>query len=174
MPTQSVTTLRTLTSPILNFKDFVKKYGDKTTSNIQLTEWAKELDIPNFHCIMRDEVKHLSMPNNGKPLNIIVNLEKSDQPGSDWNACYTRSNPISNAISFYFSSYALPPLKEVKTFLNRNGVKNRKYSTTKLQDWQDEYCGQIALFVLYRLNTGKATEENFENIVLELHLQLHH
>ena len=151
----------------LTFRDFVKRYGDHTTSNHQLTKWANQLDIPNFHCVMRDEIKYnLYLPKPKGALNVIVNLEKADQQGSDWNAWYTKDD-----CSYYFSSYALPPLKEVRTFLNHNSdsITNRKYNTMKLQDFNQRCCGQISLYVLYRLNLmDKPTDEDFEDLILDM------
>ena len=58
----------------MTFRDFIHRFGG-TTSNIQLTNWASELNIPNFRVIMRDEVKSLKTPANGKPFHFIVNLD---------------------------------------------------------------------------------------------------
>ena len=67
----------------MTFRDFIHRFGGGSTSNIQLTNWAKELNIPNFRVIMRDEVKSLKTPANGKPLNFIVNLDHSSNEGTD-------------------------------------------------------------------------------------------
>jgi len=151
---------------MLTFRDFIKRFGNDMTSNFQLAKWAKDLRIPNFHVVMRDEVKDLP---NVNPLNVIVNLEKSDQRGSDWTGLH-----ISNNNAFYFSSYSLPPLREVKDFVaRRRGITNRKSSTLKLQDYGDSYCGQAALYFLYRMSHLKnPSSEDFEEIVLDMHREV--
>ena len=138
----------------MNWKDFVKRYGTSTTTNIQLTEWADELGIPNFSCIMRDELKELNPKENH---NIIINLETSKERGSDWNCLHKKGDT-----AYYFSSYALPPLKEVKDFTS--GSKKRYHNTFQLQEMGQEYCGQMALYVLYHLSRG----ESFEDTILSL------
>ena len=137
---------------MITWKDFTKRYGTSITSNIQLTEWAKQLKIPNFSCIIRDELQSLPPGDH----NIIINLQTEDEEGSHWDALHTKGNT-----AYYFSSYALPPLKEVKDFTD--SYKNRKHNTLSLQD-QQEYCGQMALYVLYHLSQGK----DFLDIILSL------
>ena len=46
------------------------------TTNIELIDLAKDLLIPNFHCICKDETNQCSTEN--IPINIIVNLNHSD------------------------------------------------------------------------------------------------
>ena len=46
------------------------------TTNIELIEIAKDLPIPNFHCICKDEINQC--PTDNTPINIIVNLNDSD------------------------------------------------------------------------------------------------
>ena len=96
---------------------------------------------------MRDEVKSFKTPANGKPINFIVNLDHSFNQGTDWNASFSNDKA-----SFYFSSYALLPLKKVTEFFNRNShITNWKYSTTKLQEFGEDFCEQTALHFLYRM-----------------------
>ena len=62
--------------------------------------------------------------------------------------------------NFFFDSYGLAPTKEVKKFMG-GGIS----STFKLQEKGTRYCGQMSLYVLYRLSLG----EDFTDIVLELY-----
>ena len=137
------------------WKEFTKRYGKNTTSNIQLTKWARELGIPFFSCIMRDELSKL--PRN-KEHNIIINLETSKERGSDWNALFYRPR---EGLAYYFSSYALPPLEEVKAFTK--GCKEKYYNTHSLQELGEKYCGQLALYILYQLSHGIPFEEAILN-----------
>ena len=45
-------------------------------TNIKLEEIAKDLSIPNFHCICKDETNQCLT--NNTPINIIVNLNDSE------------------------------------------------------------------------------------------------
>ena len=46
------------------------------TTNIQLIDLSKDLSIFNFYCICKDEMNQC--PTNNNPINIIVNLNDSD------------------------------------------------------------------------------------------------
>lgn len=52
-----------------------------TTTNVELTEYAKILNIPNLHCVMRDEILKISKK---IPLSVIVNSEPSSGQGKHW------------------------------------------------------------------------------------------
>ena len=47
------------------------------TTNIELIDLAKDLSIPNFYCICKDEFNQID-PKTIIPINIIVNLNVSD------------------------------------------------------------------------------------------------
>ena len=54
-------------------------------------------------------------------------------------------------------------------------ITNRKYSTTKLQDFGEDFCGQAALYFLYRMNnshdnklTHYGDEKDFEDFVFDM------
>ena len=112
----------------MTFRDFIHRFGSGTTSNIQLTNWAKELNIPNFRVLMRDEVKSLKTTTNGKPLNFIVNLDHSSNEGTDWNASFSNGKD-----GFYFSSYALPPLKRFEVCIDHKWEFIAKLMVLELQ-----------------------------------------
>lgn len=137
--------------------DFFKRYGANTTTNFQLMKWAKEIGIPNFHIVMRDEMKKL--PKHYEFIYVIGNLHLKKQRGVHWFCfCRTRENG-----SFFFDSYGLEPTKEVEKVLTKPFI----YSTHKLQD-DEKFCGVLCLFVLYWLKEGK----KFEDIILDLRSQL--
>ena len=139
----------------MTFKDFTDIYGTNTTTNFQLIKYAKELKIPNFYCLMRDELNEIKTDN----FNVIINLHKSNQKGAHWS-CFTPN--------YFFDSYGLPPTKEVKDFLKHGEVyKTRGYaefSTFQLQKFNENNCGQFCLYVLDRLNNGY----NFNETILSL------
>src|SRR6266853_1255053 len=68
-----------MTKKLDNFNDFIDYYGSDTTNNFQLIKYAKELKIPNFYCLMNDELNNI--PKNKYPINIIINLHSSNKNG---------------------------------------------------------------------------------------------
>ncbi len=149
---------------MMDWKEFTKKFGTSTTNNFQLRHYAKSLGIKNFKCLMRDELMALDHRSNELPVldklpvSIIINLHESNQPGVHCSMIHAKD--FSSAC--FFDSYGLPPTKEVKQFLTP--FRNRYYSTFQLQKDNETFCGQMCLFVLYRLSKGK----EFFNTVLDL------
>ncbi len=136
-----------------NWKQFTKEFGSNTTNNFQLKHYAKFLRIKNFKCLMRDELLKVKLP-----LCTIINLHKSNQPGVHW--CLIFAKDFENA--YFFHSYGLLPTKEVVEFLKP--FKNRYHSTFQLQKEEEAFCGQMCLYVLYKLSFGM----DFFKIILEL------
>ena len=64
-----------------------------------------------------------------------------------------------NGDNYYFDSYGLPPANEVREILG-NGTHN----TFQIQKPGTTYCGQLCLYVLYKLQKGVP----FLDIMLEL------
>lgn len=139
------------------FTEFTSEYGTHSTTNFQLIKYAEELNIPNFYCLMRDELHNI----NSTHYNTIINLHKSNEKGVHWS-CFNNY--------YFFDSFGLPPTNEVKDLMiNGESYKIRgyaEYSTFQIQDFDESYCGQMCLYVLYKLNNG----EDFHSIVLELKL----
>ena len=142
---------------MLTIKQFFKKYGVLSTTNFDLLKIAKELKIKNFYCCMKDELKDVS---NCKklPIYIVCNYQSTINKGTHWVALY---KDIQN--SYYFDSYGIDVIKEAIDFLG-HGI----YNTFKIQKLGEEYCGQMALFVLYKLSKGY----DFYDIVLEMYQEL--
>ena len=139
----------------MNLEAFYKRYGRDTTTNFQLIKYGRELKIPNFHICMRDEVAKL--PRNKLPLNVITNIHTSAERGVHWSAFH-----ISKDRACFFDSYALPPTQEIVDFFPRKIDRIR--NTFELQDFNTSYCGQMSLYVLYRLSLG----DKFEGIIISL------
>ena len=135
----------------MTWKEFKQRFGEDTTTNIQLLQIAKILKIPNFHYVMRDEMNLL--PKEKKPLYVMTNIHTSKENGVHHSCFYW------NDENFFFDSYGLDPPKEVIKFLGE--VIS---STFKIQENGTKYCGQMSLYVLYRLNQG----DKFTDIVLSL------
>ena len=136
-----------------SIKYFLDKYGTDSTTNFQLLRYARELKIPNFHCIMRNEFRVLKKLKR-LPIFIVCNYQTTDENGTHWIAMYK-----DNKNTFYFDSYGVGLFNEAKAFLV-HGV----YSTFQIQPDGTKMCGILCLFVLYSLHNGR----DFFDIVLEL------
>ena len=141
----------------MNLKDFLDKYGTNKTTNFDLMDIARDLNL-KIKVLMKDELLEYK---GNKP--IILNDQNSNQSGSHWvclkkNSGSTLLNTDSSGKEkgFYFDSYGIIPPKEVFEYLN-----DFKYSTFQIQPDNSEMCGQLCLFVLN--NDGE-----FESTVLKL------
>lgn len=84
----------------------------------------------------------------GKPALIVVNTDKSNQPGAHWIAIYLP--PVGRAE--YFDSYGRKPIqKEIFNFFKRNNIHSIIYNKTLLQDYFSSVCGQYCcVYLLYK------------------------
>ena len=101
---------------------------------------------------MKNEINNNNIK--GKDKYIICNYQSEDERGTHWVAMFK-----SKKKSFYFDSFGLPILKAAQDFLE-HGV----YSTFELQKINQTFCGQLSLWVLYRLNAG----EDYYDIIFHL------
>ena len=132
----------------MDFKTFLRKYGVNTTNNFQLLHWGKQLKIPNFRVLMRDEIIQTPLTT---PINIITNNNTSKQNGTHWSCFHVNRN----GEKFWFDSYASPPLKEIIEIFKSPILAN----TSRYQDFNTSYCGQMCLYFLYQINNGKSMKE---------------
>ena len=133
--------------------EFYNKYGTDTTNNFQLLQWAKQLGLKNFQVLMRDEIKEQKV----KPLmNIICNIEQSYENGAHWSAFYKAGKT-----HIWFDSYGRPPDEEI---INKFGKGTILSSNYKIQEFGTSLCGQLSLFVLYKLNSSV----KYEKIILDI------
>jgi hypothetical protein len=135
-------------------KDFLNTYGTNTTNNFDLLQWAKRLGIKPFKVLMANELDQLKLQSKS-PIFIICNYQPTTDKGSHWVAMFKTRDK-----SFYFDSYGIQPFQEAIDFLG-TGV----YSTFRIQPDGTKMCGQLCLYVLYKLSSG----DDFYDIVLELH-----
>ena len=135
----------------MNLKDFLDKYGTNKTTNFDLMDIARDLNL-KIKVLMKDELLEYK---GKKP--IILNYQNSNQSGSHWVCLKKNSMDLnSSEKGFNFDSYGIIPPKEVFESLN-----DFKYSTFQIQPDNTEMCGQLCLFVLN--NDGE-----FEDTVLNL------
>ena len=122
----------------MDIKLFLNKFGEDTTTNFDLIQWAKELHFP-LRVVMKDEIKNLKRKK--LPIYAILNYHLSNQNGIHWVALYKSKDN-----SYYYDSYGIIPLKEAHDFLG-HGI----YSTFQIQTMDQQFCGQISIFFLYQL-----------------------
>ena len=138
----------------MQLTDLINRYGVDTTNNFQLIHWAKQLKIRNFCVLMRDEIKDFIIKK--LPVNIIVNIDVKKDGGVHWSCFHIAED----SKKYWFDSYGLPPLKEII-----NKFKSPIMAADfQIQDFGMKYCGQLALYILHKLNN----KEDFLKTVLEL------
>ena len=128
------------------------KYGINSTSNFQLKDILKELNI-NGKVLMRDELNKIKST---KKNNIIMNLETTKDNGSHWVCIY--KSCINN---YYFDPYGILPTKEVYNYLSQPF----HYNKIQIQQEGMECCGQLCAYVLYKLNTSN---DSFDDLILNM------
>jgi hypothetical protein len=147
----------------LSWKDFIDRYGTNKTNNFQLLKWAKDLGIKNFRYVMRDEL--FKIPTSSK--NIVMNLDSSENQGTHHVVLYNTPD-----YKLYFSSFGDPPPTEVIKFLDRTTTTAktvREFSDTQNQEFGSSYCGQLSIFLLYKLNNlNEVNSQVVNSLILEL------
>ena len=136
----------------MDLPEFLDKYGSDATSNFDLLRWSKQLGIPNFKVLMRNELCKLKKT---KKNYVICNYQTTSQKGIHWVALFRKDNEE----NYYFDSYGLQPFKEAIDFLGPHYI----YSTFKIQKPIQKCCGQLSL---YCLKNGK----NYYDTVLDMKL----
>ena len=126
------------------------------TTNIELIEIAKDLTIPNFYCICKDEINQC--PTNNTPINIIVNLNDSDyNVNGHWCLCF-----INDDQKVYYSSFGDPIPNEVKLWMMKVDDRIILSSNFQIQDFNTDTCGLYCILILFLLNN----KIKFEDIII--------
>jgi hypothetical protein len=136
----------------MEISQFLERFGTNTTSNFDLIDIARILNIPNFYCLMSNEINKLRRKK--LPLYAVINYQSEKFEGTHWVCLYKDTNQ-----SYYFDSYGLQIIPELESYL-RGGIQ----STFKIQPDNTQMCGSLCMFVLHKLSKN----EDFYNIVLEL------
>ena len=148
---------------------FLTRFGINTTTNFDLKFIAKELGL-DIKVLMRDEFQS-SFDNSNT--SFIINLQTSNENGSHWVLFNDSSLGATGTPSvlvpalpmfYYFDSYGIPPLKEVTSL-----ISPLKYNTLQVQPKDLKICGQLCIWVLYRM---KIKKEDFEDVILNLYQEL--
>ena len=147
---------------IPSFKSFTDKYGDDTSTNFQLINWARHLNIKPFYCLMRDEISELK---NKKKYFAIVNIHKSNEAGVHWS--FLHKNELGNR--FFFDSYGIDPVQEIIDLRDSSEIeKPILCNTFQLQNQGKRFYGQMCLYVLWLLSKNY----QFEDVILSLKNEL--
>jgi hypothetical protein len=143
---------------IMNWNDFKDRFGTGKTTNFDLLDIGKRLHL-KINYVMRDELRKLSK--NTK--DIIMNLDSSDGRGTHHTALYNTPD-----YKLYFSSFGDNPPREVIAFFDKTTTTTtiREYNDFQIQEFGAEYCGQMSMYVLYRLNF---TNDTANDIILSLY-----
>ena len=128
-------------------------------SNFDIIRICKKLKISNFKgCFMRDELSKLDAVSNNDEC-FIMNLDVSNSSGTHWVAVN-----IVKGTSYYFDSFGLPPTEEIKRYC----MEPRFYNSFVFQKSNEDICGHMCLYVLYRMCYCK---QDFYSVLDELYFK---
>lgn len=81
----------------------------------------------------------------GHKMGIVVNTDRSNQPGEHWVAIYLNGTGKGQ----YFCSFGLPPLhKEIIDFMNRSCPAGWSYNNVTVQQIDETICGNLCIAFL--------------------------
>lgn len=107
------------------------------TTNIQLEHMASRYGVPNFKCIMNDEInEERVIP---QEANWILNLEDSNTNGSHWVALLVRNDEKA-----YIDSFGCVPSMQVTAFLHKSPSKYM-WNNKIIQNLASVQCGLFSL-----------------------------
>ena len=86
---------------------------------------------------------------------IVVNLDKSSQPGSHWCAIFI----LSNGFCVYFDPLGFPPfIPSIMTFLENNSI-HCQWNAMNIQSLTSYTCGFYVIFFLRKMVRGMSLRE---------------
>lgn len=104
--------------------------------------------IPRDH--LEDTIVHTRHPSA-----YIINLDRHDEPGSHWVACYFSS---SGGEAEYFDPYGLPPSHpEIEHFIKKNSRRYR-FSRRVIQSPLSKTCGIYCVYYVKKKARGYSLE----------------
>ena len=114
-------------------------WKDIPLSNLDLMDWARYLQIPDFKGIFaRDSVDHIH-----KTGSCIINLDDGVGKGTHWVASFIKSGVI-----YYFDSFSLPPPLEFVDYVRKLGMKYQYNYGHPIQNIYSVRCGYFCLYFL--------------------------
>ena len=126
------------------------------TTNIELLEIAKDLSIPNFHCICKNETNQC--PTENIPINMIVNLNEFDN-NVNGHLCLCF---IIDDQKDYYSSFCDAIPNQVKEFMMTVDDQKILSSNFQIQDFNTDTCGLYCILIFLLLNN----KLKFEDIII--------
>ena len=125
---------------------------NKPLSNIELSDAARELNIPNFRGVfLRDTLPKKPLKNECG----ILNLDSSDGSGTHWVCWYKKGRN-----KFQFDSFGLIPANELVEYLQSPIF----YNTEQVQPADQVFCGHLCLYVLKEMSDGKHLQTIINNL----------
>ena len=140
----------------MRLEKFLEKYGTNTTSIFDLNNIKKDLWLSDLSIIMSDELK---LKSKSKSKSYIMNYQTTKERGSHW-VLVVLGTRDSRLYKIYFDSYGIVPPDNVFEYLG-----DFTYNTMQVQPEGTSMCGQLCLYVYYKLMKGY----QFEDIVLEMY-----
>ena len=143
----------------MRLEKFLGKYGTNTTSIFDLNNIKRDLGLNDLSIIMSDELKSKSSGSGSGNTSrntcksYIMNYQTTRERGSHWVL-------VSKLYKIYFDSYGIVPPDNVFEYLG-----DFTYNTMQVQPEGTSMCGQLCLYVYYKLMKGY----QFEDIVLEMY-----
>ena len=104
---------------------------------------AKDLGL-KIKVLMRHEIGGQSPST--KTDSIILNLESTKENGSHWVCIYKQK--------YYFDPYGILPIKN---------INYEMYNTLQILPDNTKMCGQLCLYILYRIDRG---DSDFSQLIL--------
>jgi hypothetical protein len=96
----------------------------------------------------RDKIPNVSQ----RPCGLIINIDKSDEPGSHWVAIY-----LDGAMGEYFDSFGrMPEHTEIIHFLRLQCPGGIRYNSIELQSRSSIVCGHHCIFYLRMRFNGQS------------------
>ena len=129
------------------------------TTNIELLEYGKILNISDLKVVMKDELKNI-ISSFKFPINIIMNLNDSDKNiNGHWVLIF-----VNDTNKIFYSSFGDMIPNEAKDYMWRIDDREILTSDIQIQEFNETICGELSIIILYLLNHSKL---KFEDIILE-------
>ena len=107
------------------------------------------------------------LPEKRQHNSFIINLDKSNEPGSHWIALHFLNNTC-----FYFCSYGSDPKnKYINEFIRKNS-KNIEWNKSLFQSLNSTTCGMFSLYFLHKICRFQKldlvpTDTNYNEIIIK-------
>jgi len=123
---------------------------NNTTSNVELTNIIKKLNIKNFNGVYpKDQLK--------KPLDTgfyIINLQDSGGDGTHWTALYK----IDDNVSIYYDSFGFLAPEDIEALINKDYIYNKQ----QIQDIDSSSCGFYCIAFIKFMYKKKNIKKSFD------------